>query len=102
MTDHLSDRRRVERLMLVGLFCHVVRDGAADLAEPETAETLRRLDAVFDDLFPRPGEGRMTKIGTASTTLCRSSIASASPARRSPSSASSPTTSRRSSPTRAS
>ncbi|MEH6721327.1 MAG: hypothetical protein V7704_20815 [Aurantimonas endophytica] len=51
MGEHLSDRRRVERLLVADLFRSVVRDGARDLAEPETAETLRRLNQVCIDLF---------------------------------------------------
>ncbi|MEF2553211.1 hypothetical protein VQ042_17920 [Aurantimonas sp. A2-1-M11] len=47
----LSDRRRVERLLVVDLFRSVVKDGARDLAEPETAETLHQLDTVCIDLL---------------------------------------------------
>ncbi|HAW46282.1 MAG TPA: hypothetical protein DCX34_03455 [Roseovarius sp.] len=51
MTAQLSDRRRVERLLVVDLFAGVVRDGARDVTEPETAETLQRLAAVRTELF---------------------------------------------------
>ncbi len=51
MTAHLSDRRRIERLLVVDLFASVVRDGARDATEPETAQTLRDLAAVRTELF---------------------------------------------------
>lgn len=47
----LSDRRRVERLLVADLFRSVVKDGARDLAEPETAETLHQFDTVCIDLL---------------------------------------------------
>ena len=51
MTAHLSDRRRIERLLVVDLFASVVRDGARDATEPETAQTLLDLAAVRTELF---------------------------------------------------
>lgn len=51
MIATLSDRRRVERLLVTDLFRSVVRDGARDLAEPETAETLRLFDQVATELL---------------------------------------------------
>ncbi len=51
MTAHLSDRRRIERPLIVDLFSSVVRAGARDSTEPETAATLRDLAAVRTELF---------------------------------------------------
>jgi len=43
MTRHLTDRQRVEQLLFIDQLAHVVREGAADVREPETARTLQAL-----------------------------------------------------------